>query len=150
MSEVTHQQAQLLLRLYDLRREPRLRQARQWFFQHFHCRTLAERAQLGAEDDASLRMVVSYWEMVAALVNRGLIDDELFFETTSEFWLVWERLKPLAEEVRQVYGNPLLWTHLQRLAECYEAWLERRAPGAVERLRELLTAAERTRLLEAP
>ncbi len=92
MSEVTHEQANLLLRLYELRREPRLRQARQWFSDHYQADKPEEVMQKyppGSEENTNVRMCVSYWEMCAGLANRGLIDDELFFENNGEAWVVW-------------------------------------------------------------
>jgi hypothetical protein len=87
MGQVTHEQANLLLRLYELRREPRLREARAWFTGNFNAKTpeeMNEKYPPGSEGNVNLRMTVSYWEMAATLVNRGLIDDELFFENSGE------------------------------------------------------------------
>lgn len=66
MSEVTHDQANLMLRLYELRREPRLREARQWFVSKFvatNMEKLSKKYPAGSEENASFRMVTSYWEM---------------------------------------------------------------------------------------
>ena len=92
MGQVTHEQANLLLRLYELRRESRLREARAWFYSHFEAGTpeeLMTKYPMGSEESASLRMVISYWDMAAGLANRGLIDDEMFFENSAEGWIVW-------------------------------------------------------------
>ena len=86
MGQVTYEQANLLLRLYELRREPRLREARAWFIAHFDAKTpeeLAKKYPSGDDANASFRMVITYWDMVAGLVNRGLIDEDLFFESAS-------------------------------------------------------------------
>src|ERR1700730_10057176 len=91
MGQVTHEQANLLLRLYELRRESRMRQARAWFYSQFEANTpqeLTSKYPMGSEESASFRMVISYWDMAAGLSNRGLIDDEMFFENSAEGWIV--------------------------------------------------------------
>ncbi len=142
MGQVSHEQADMLLKLYELRREPRLREARDWFFRNFHPQSLSERSSLTPEQDASVRMVTSYWEMVAGLVKRGLVDEDLFFENTAEFWIVWDRLKPISSEVRHMTKDPHVWENLEKLAVRYEIWRERRAPGAIAAMRELMQRAQ--------
>lgn len=146
MGQVSHEQVDLMLRLYELRREPRLRQAREWVIRNFHPQSLAERTSLTPEEDASVRMVTSYWDMVAGLVRRGMIDEELFFESNAEFWIVWDRLKPLSGEIRRLFKDPHVWENLEKLAVRYELWRERRAPGAIaavrERMQQARTAAQ--------
>jgi len=82
MAQITYDEVNLMLRLYDMRREPRLRQARAWFVEHFHPESpeeMIQRYPQGSEENTYIRMVISYWDMVAGIVNRGLINDELFF-----------------------------------------------------------------------
>lgn len=139
MGEVTHEQANLLLKLYDLRREPRLREARAWYGQHFDAKNTEEmnkKYPIGSEGNAFFRMVVSYWDMAAGLVNRGLIDDELFFESSGEAWFVWERLRPLAPGMRAASNNPRAWGQLEALAKRMEEWQEQRAPGHLAAMRQ--------------
>ncbi|HEV2387374.1 MAG TPA: DUF4760 domain-containing protein [Candidatus Acidoferrales bacterium] len=143
MGQATHEHVELLLRLYDLRREPRLRQAREWFVRNFHLETMEQRATLTPEQDANVRMVASYWDMVANIVKRGLVDEDLFFETTGEFWVVWDRLKPLSAEYRKVTKDPHSWENLEKLAVRYEIWRERRAPGCIAATRELIAKSAR-------
>ncbi len=74
MSQISYDEVNLMLRLYDLRREPRLREARAWFVDHFHAGTPEEVMQKypqGSQENTYIRMVISYWEMVAGIVNRG-------------------------------------------------------------------------------
>ena len=133
-----HHDAELLLRLYDLRREAKLRQAREWFENEFQAKTLEDfwlRWPLGCQENAFFRMVVSYWEMVASIVNHGLITTDFFFENTGEFWPVWERIKHLAPALREKRKNPLLWSNLETLAGKYEKWMAKRAPEALDALR---------------
>jgi len=139
MGHVTHDQANLLLRLFELRREPRLREARAWFGQNFDAKTPEEMSQkypMGSEANASFRMVLTYWDMAAGLVNRGLIDDELFFENSGEAWFVWERVRALAPAMRTASKNPHAWSQLESLAKRMEEWNERRAPGHLAVMRQ--------------
>lgn len=138
MGQVSHEQVDVMLKLYDLRREPRLRQAREWFVRNFYPESLSERASLTAEEDASVRMVTSYWDMAAGLVKRGMVDEELFFESNAEFWIVWDRLKPIAADLRDQSKDPHIWDNLEKLAVRYEHWRERRAPGSIATMRERL------------
>src|SRR6266404_4510059 len=87
MAQVSYDEVNLMLRLYDMRREPRLRQARAWFVENFHptsAEDMMEKYPQGSEENTYIRMVISYWDMVASIVNRGLINDELFFESNGE------------------------------------------------------------------
>jgi hypothetical protein len=139
MSNVTHQQADLLLKLYEMRREPRLRQARAWFVENFHASSMQELMALcpfGSDNNAFMRQVLSYWEMCASMVNRGLIDEEFFFENTGEQWVVFERVRPVVNEIRTTFKNPLFLAQLEEHCKRLEAWRERRAPGANAALRD--------------
>jgi hypothetical protein len=139
MAQVTHEQANLLLKLYDLRREARLREARAWFTANFDAKTpeeLNKKYPMGSDANASFRMVVTYWDMACGLVNRGLIDDDLFFESAGEAWFVWERLRELAPGLRAASKNPHAWGQLEALATRFEAWQERRAPGHIAAMRQ--------------
>jgi hypothetical protein len=139
-----HHDAELLLKLYDLRREEKLRQGREWFVKEFHAKTFEEIGQrwpMGSQGNAFYRMVVSYWEMAASIVNQGLIKEEFFFENTAEFFLVWERVKPIVPAARASRKNPLLWSNLEALAGKYEKWMNNRAPGALETFRKLVVEA---------
>jgi hypothetical protein len=139
-----HHDAELLLRLYDLRREAKLRQAREWLMHEFRAESaeeLNEKYPPGSEANAFLRMVVSYWDMVASIVNHGLIKQEFFFENTGEFFWVWERVKKLVPVLRQVFKNPNAWKNLETLAAAYEKWMSTAAPEAVGAIRQRISAA---------
>ena len=135
-----HHDAELLLRLYELRREEKLRRARDWFVREFNAENADEfqrRYPLGSEENAYFRMTVSYWDMAASLVNRGLIHEELFFENTGEFWLVWEKMAHLVTAQRERMKSPKMFSNLQRLVARYEEWVNARAPGSLEARREM-------------
>ena len=76
--------------------------------------------------------------MVAKLVGADLRvrPPALSFETTNEFWFVWERLKPLVPVYREFWGNPDMQKHLERAATRYEKYVGRRAPGFLDKLRQ--------------
>jgi hypothetical protein len=142
MGQVTHEQANLLLQLYEMRREPRLREARAWFFANFDAKTLEEMNQKYppmSEANTSLRMTTSYWDMAAGFCNRGLIDDEMFFENSGEAWIVWDRMREVVPAMRAMFKNPHAYGQLEALAKRMEAWQERRAPGHIEAMRQMLS-----------
>jgi hypothetical protein len=135
----THEQAQLHLQVYDLRREARLRQARDWFQQNFYAETLEEAmriAPMGTEKGTYAGMVMGYWEQACALLNYGLLHEDLFFETSGEFFGVWELLKPVVPQFREQFKDPTMFANLEKAAQRYEAWQERRAPGNVAVMRQ--------------
>jgi hypothetical protein len=139
-----HHDAELLLRLYDLRREVKMRQAREWFQMEFQGKTLEDfwlRWPMGCQENAFFRMVVSYWEMAASIVNHSLIQEEFFFENTGEFWVVWEKIKHLAPAMRENRKNPLLWRNLENLVGKYEKWMDKLAPEALDAFRRQIHEA---------
>jgi hypothetical protein len=91
-SKPTHEQAQLHLQVYDLRREPKLRQARDWFAKNYIVDNIDDAmriAPMGTEQGAYAGMVIGYWEQACALLSYGLLHEDLFFETSGEFFAVW-------------------------------------------------------------
>jgi hypothetical protein len=138
-NQPTHEQAQLHLQVYDLRREPRLRQARDWFQQNYKAETVEEAMRLaapGTEHGTFFGMVIGYWEQACALLNYGLLHEDLFFETSGEFFGVWEQVKTVLPQFREQFGNPTLLSNLEQAAQRYETWSEKRAPGHVAKMRE--------------
>ena len=78
----------------------------------------------GSDLDRHIRMATSYWEMVAAFVNRGLLDEDLFFDTHGEALVVWNRVKAIVPAARKQIRPTWLW-NLERLARRQEAWRAR-------------------------
>ena len=141
MAQITYDEVNLMLRLYDLRREPRLREARAWFMEHFYAAAPEEVMQKypqGSQENTYIRMVVSYWDMVASIVNRGLINDELFFESNGEIWVVWERMRSIVPAWRAAFKNPLLFSAIEEACVRLEAWREKRAPGSTAAMRQVM------------
>src|SRR5574342_1136098 len=138
-SKPTHEQAQLQLQVYDMRREPRLRQARDWFFQNYYAKNMDEAMRIaapGTETGTFFMMVVSYWDQACALLNYGLLHEDLFFETNGEFFGVWERIKPTLEEGRKRFSSKGYLAHMEKAAKRYESWIEGREPGHLAAMRK--------------
>jgi hypothetical protein len=140
MSEATFEQANMMLRLYELRREPKLREARDWMSANFHVKSVEEAMRLcppGSKESAYMRMVMGYWEMVAAIANRGRVDEELFFETNGEQWGVWEQVKPVIGAWREMFKSPKMFSNLEENCRRLEEWREKKNPGANEAIRKV-------------
>jgi hypothetical protein len=137
----TYEQAQLHLQIYDLRREPRLREARDWFFKNYHPQSIEEAMKIaapGSEGGAFAGMVVSYWEQACALLNQGLLHEDLFFQTSGEFFGVWELVKGIVPQARQRFVYKLYLSEMEQAATRYEEWIATRSPGHVEAMREFM------------
>ena len=137
----THEQAQLQLQLFEQRREARLRQARDWFAKNYFADSWNEAMRIaapGSEGGTNFMMVVSYWEQACALLNYGLLHEDLFFETSGEFFFVWERIKPTIAEGRAQWANKQFLAHLEKAANRFEAWSEKRTPGHLAKMREFM------------
>jgi len=106
--------AQLNLQLFDLRREPVLREARSWFLLDFHPQTLAEFvAALTGERNASVRMVLGYWDMAASLVTSGAIDGDAFRAAHGEMFGTFCKVEPFLAEMRAAFGEPAFCQHFE-------------------------------------
>ena len=141
MGEVTNEQVNLMLRLFEERRETRLREAREWFGANFHVKSMEEVTRVcppGSKENAYVRMVLGYWEMVASIVNRGLIDEEFFFESNGEQWVVWEQVKPVIGAWRAMFSSPNFLANLEEQVRRLETWREKRSPGSNEAIRKVL------------
>lgn len=122
-----HESATTLLRLYELRREDRLREARAWVTRSFHPKSVEDiAAVMQTEDYTHVRMVTSYWDMAAALVVHGAIDPEMFRAVSGEMLVAYSKLDHMIDEVRETFGQPRLMAHVQAVAD---EW-----PGSAERM----------------
>src|SRR5271166_1251245 len=110
-------EAGLILKLYELRREAEMRKARDWYFRDFNPQSLADwNATMFGEHSGHVRMVVSYWDMAAALVNEGAISQDLFTETNGEHIGVFAKVEPILGEIREAYG-PQFAANLEKLID---------------------------------
>lgn len=108
--------AGLILRLYELRREPTLRDARDWFVARFHPQTTQEVfAVWMGPDSAPYRMVTTYWDMAASLVNHGAIDTAMFNDANTEHNAVFAKMQPFLAELRKRSGLGDYLVNLERL-----------------------------------
>jgi hypothetical protein len=99
------EEAALILKLYELRREEILRQARGWFVREFNPESFADFMTAAKSDRGDyVRMVVSYWDMAAALVNEGAIGLQLFDKTNAEHVVIFCKIEKLLPEIRANYA----------------------------------------------
>lgn len=139
MSKV--ESADLILKLYDLRREETMRKGRDWMF-GFNPTSVEEYMQtmMDPEVGGYLRMVTSYWEMAASFVTHGAIDAEMFDDTAGEHIIVFAKIQPLLADLREMWQNPTAFKHLEtvvtgtpegaeKLAKT-QAWLQTMAEKA--------------------
>jgi len=121
--------AELLLRLYEIRRDPELRQARKWFLTEFKPTGWADiksRYLSHSDEDRWFRMTTSYWEMVGTLVNRGVLHPDLFFDHTGEDIVSWERCKAWIPDARADIRPTYLY-QFERLVTDHLAFRKRAA-----------------------
>ena len=129
-SQPNHFDADLILKLYDLRREPVMREARK-FIGQFSPKSLDDLMKVagafGTPEQAYLRQVAGYWEMAASLVNRGALNRELALDNFQEMFFVYAKIQPYLEAYRQEMGTPQFLRQTQQLAESSPETRERTA-----------------------
>jgi hypothetical protein len=109
-----YESARLNLQLFDLRREPALREARAWFLGEFNPETIEDLASLiGGERNASFRMVLGYWDMAASMVTTGAIDGDAFRAAHGEVFLTFSKIHPFLAQLREAAGEPDYCKHLE-------------------------------------
>ncbi len=124
----TYDDVDLVIRLYELRREEKLREAREWFASSFEAKTVKDFNKLcpaGSEEHGLFLAVVTYWELAASFITADVLYAELFFETAGELFLVWERIKDIVPLFRESRQDPTLLRNLEKVAAQYAAWLEK-------------------------
>jgi len=131
--------AELILKLYDLRREAEIRKARNWWLITFWPETaddvLKVAQAMGTQENAWLRQVVGYWELAASLVVHGAVNDTLFLEPafSGEMFLIFAKLHPFLKDVREKMQNPRLLANVERVIMKAKASQER-LKGVEQRL----------------
>ncbi|HEY0544683.1 MAG TPA: hypothetical protein VGC91_04730 [Pyrinomonadaceae bacterium] len=102
-----HEDANLILRLYEIRREEAMRKAREWFMTDFNPEKIEDiMSVLYSKRSADFRMVASYWDMVATFVNFGAIDEAMFNDINTEHVAIYAKLQPFLAELRALPGVP--------------------------------------------
>ena len=140
----TAEDARIIMRLYDLRREGEMRKARAWFAgwwprdAHDVVRVIQ-----GADpqENAWFRQVSGYWDMAASFVLRGALSEELFVDSSGEMWFILSKVHPFLKEVREKTNNPLLFQRMEKVAS--------RTKEGRERLQMMLKRAEARRAAAA-
>ena len=134
--------ADVIMRLYELRREEKIRKARSWFFGNFKGIKSSEEfmkiAPSGSDENAWFRMVVSYWDMAAGFVNSGAVNADLYFRSSNEMLFVWIRASEVILELRKTRNSPLMYGDLEQAAAAMSKWLNDRAPGSYEGFRQMV------------
>jgi hypothetical protein len=135
-SRPTYEDANLILRLYELRREEKLRAARKWVGAMPALTSREEFLKLcppGSEENAYFRMVTTYWEMAASFVVTGVLDRELFYRSNNvELLYVWEKIKRFVPEQRAFIKDPLRYRQIEEVAKGFVEYLNANAPGFYE------------------
>jgi hypothetical protein len=130
MSSNKYESADLILKLYETRREPVMRQARDWFIREFNPETAQDVAATArGPHSAYYRMVTSYWDMACSFVNNGAIDAQMFNDANGEHNAVFSKIAPFVEEIRAISNNPNYMKNVEQLVMSQE--------GAAERLEHL-------------
>lgn len=109
--------ANLILKLYNLRRETVMREARNWFFTFNPTSIQDFMDTLMSEHSGHYRMVVSYWDMAASMVNLGAIDEELFNASGGELVFVYAKIAKFIPELRTLFGAPELLQNMETLVK---------------------------------
>jgi hypothetical protein len=143
-----HHDAELILKLYDLRREKTMREARQWFITFNPQGPQDFMDVLTGDKSGWYRMVISYWDMACSLVNNGAIDAEMFNDANGEHIFVYAKMEPFIPMLREQFGVPQFLAHLEktvkalpdyetrlaairdRMAKMIEVWKQKNAAQA--------------------
>jgi hypothetical protein len=121
MAQPTHADAELILKLYDTRRETEIRKARQWWTATFWPESADEVIKImrsqGSPENAWLRQVLGYWSMASSFVSHGVLNEDLFFEPSfsGEMFVIYAKIEPFLKELREKLQNPSLLANLEKL-----------------------------------
>jgi hypothetical protein len=132
---MTHEDANLMLNLYELRREEKLRAARAWYISHFKVKSLGDfdaLCPIGSENNAYFRMVTTYWEMATSFVVNGILNPALFIQNSLEFLVVWERVKGILPALRERNNAPHQLRNLESCSDLAIDWLSQQGTGVYE------------------
>jgi len=133
VATATYDDVNLILKLYDMRREPRLRAARAWFTGKFKASSMEEFVKIcppGSDENASYRMVTTYWEMVASFITAGVLNQDLFFQSGLELLVAWEKVKDLVPEQRKMFKNSKVLKNLETVAQAATQYMGEEAYAA--------------------
>jgi hypothetical protein len=123
MATPTHADAELILKLYEARREPEIRKARQWWTATFWPESADDVIKvirsMGSQENAWLRMVLGYWGMAGSFVTHGVLNEDMFLEpsVSGEMFVIYAKVQPYLKEVREKLQNPMLLVNLEKLIQ---------------------------------
>lgn len=128
----TYEDANLITKLYEMRREPLLREARKWLaaVPQFQSRDemLAE-CPPGSDKNAYFRMIAGYWDMVSSFIVTGVLNRDLFYRSgNQEIIFFWEKVKKIIPQMREVAKNPYAFSQIEDVVEGYIEFYKERAP----------------------
>src|SRR5712672_3127094 len=116
----TIEDARLILELYNLRREPELRKARQWWLTTFWPKNADDfvkvASAMGSEENNWLRQVGGYWGIAVSFVLNGVVSEKLFFQLSfcGELYFIFAKVRPLLKEIRERMNNPELFLNMEK------------------------------------
>jgi len=108
----TARDAQLIMQLYDLRREAEMRKARDWWMTQFWPANVDDYMKVlnapGTPENNWLRQVQSYWGMAASFVTEGALKEDLFLKPafSGEMFMIFAKVHPFLGELREKIGDP--------------------------------------------
>jgi hypothetical protein len=127
----TASDAQLILQLYDLRREAEMRKARNWWLVDFWPNTpedfIKVSSAMGTQENAWFRQVAGYWDMASSLVVHGTIHPDLFLEGgfSGEMFFIYAKIQPMLKELRATMQSPGLFRNVENVIMSSKAGRER-------------------------
>lgn len=143
-----YENAKLILQIFEMRREPVLREARAWFVRDFNPETIDDvKTTLAGPHNSHMRMVAGYWDMTCSLVTHGALDKEMFLDANGEIFATFAKIQLLLPEIRQITG-PGFAKHVEQVVMS--------VPGIEERLEMLrqrfraMAAAAAAKTAESP
>ena len=132
-----YEDANLILKLYELRREPVMREARNWFVTWDPQSPGDCLDVLSSDKSGYYRMVVSYWDMACSFVNNGAVDAQMFNDANGEHVLVYAKMEPFLETLRSQTGNPTFLAHLEKTVKGIPG-IEERLVNIRERIQKII------------
>ena len=134
--KATYEDVNLILKLYEMRREDKLREARDWYFMQFFPETIEDVQEVltpGHPHNAHLRMVTSYWDMAASFAVRGPLNADLLLGSSGELLLVWAKLEKFVPQLREASGLPEFFRNIEEIVNLVD-WAPARVQWFHERI----------------
>jgi hypothetical protein len=132
--KMTPADAQLILQLYDLRREAEMRKARNWVTMEFWPQSADDYVKVasafGTDENAWLRQVTTYWDMVAAIVQQGALNEEFFFAPgmgSNEMLFIFAKVHPFLQDLREKTQSPAAFSVVEQIISKNKSARERLA-----------------------